>query len=105
MPDVTLTRTDIALLRLLAAEDPNHLTGREVAQKLWPDSPGHRIRPQRHDGRGGGKGATMPMLGAKAAWRLVRLGLAYVVPIRLSRQPLFGITSKGERALAALQEV
>lgn len=98
MPD--LRTTDVALLRLLA--DGKDWTGRAIAQALWPDSPGHRIRPQRHDGRGGGKGATMPMLGAKRGWRLVRLGLAYQG--LAFRQTVFRITPEGREALRRLQE-
>lgn len=103
MAEIKLTTAQITLLRILEEADPNRLTGREIAQKMWPDSPGHRVRPHRHDGRNGGKGATMPMLGAKAGWALVRLGLAYQYP-RLS-QTTFGITQQGETALRRLQEV
>lgn len=53
-----------------------YVAPRQVAQRLWPDSPGWKRVSRRRDGEGAGAaGATMPMKAATLLWRLQGRGL------------------------------
>lgn len=61
----------------------------ELAEALWPDSPGWGRRARRMATTAGGAlGATMPMKAAQLLWRLRGKGYA-----ELGREPLTGATS------------
>jgi hypothetical protein len=55
------------------------VSGRDMAQFLYPDSPAwrKRTRARRTGTQNGSLGGTMPMLGAKVLHSLERQGLAY----------------------------
>ena len=106
-PAVSLTepqrRTLAALIDL--ADEPQgtaripwgYARPREIAKRLWPDSPGWTRRSDRGaTDAGGALGATMPMKAATLLWRLHRLGLADHDYTRNVWEP----TSKGRQVIA-----
>lgn len=90
-----LTPRQRDVLTHLAAEP---LAPRQIAERLWPDSPGWQNRTRRYGtNRNGALGGTMPMLAAKILWRLRDDGLV--------REPesdayLWRITDRGRAAIA-----
>lgn len=69
---------------------------RQVAEKLWPDSPAWDRRTRRHSGAGSGaKGATMPMKAAKLLWVLHRRGFVE----HHQKYSLWLVTSRGHDVL------
>jgi hypothetical protein len=91
---MTLTARQRDVLTHLAVEA---LAPRQIAERLWPDSPGWQNRTRRYGtNRNGALGGTMPMLAAKILWRLRDDGLV--------REPesdayLWRITDRGREAL------
>lgn len=65
-----------ALVDMVPMGQVRGVTPWEFAKALWPESEGWKTSPRRYDGRAGGMGATMPMLGAKMLRTLVDLGMA-----------------------------
>lgn len=64
---------------------------RQVALRLWPDSPAWDRRPRRHDGHFGGRGGTMPMKAGKLLWHLHSRGLVR----RHEKRNLWSLTARG----------
>lgn len=72
-----------------------------LARLLWPDSPAWNRGTGRHDGKAGGKGATMPMKAATMGYRLSRMGLVDYERPASTVHPLWSINSAGRRALVS----
>jgi hypothetical protein len=91
-----LTPKQAEALRVMAAGAP--LSPRQLAERLWPDSPAWDRRTRRYGAnRNGALGGTMPMLAAKLLWRLEAQG--YVRAPELDGY-LWSVTASGEAAAA-----
>lgn len=92
-----LTGPQLRALAILASPRKGpFVTPREVAERMWPDSPGWAQRSRRHaTAAGGALGATMPMKGATMLWKLRDRGLAH-----LTDTNLWQITEEGKIVLA-----
>lgn len=75
-------RVLVAQMRAAGHEEPYasgaHLTPSSVARTLWPDSPAWERGTNRHDGRAGARGGTMPMLGARMLYGLADKGMTHL---------------------------
>lgn len=75
-----LTAPQARMLRILADVQPDDrpMAPREVAHKMWPDSPAWEKRTRRYGAnRNGALGGTMPMKAATMLWRLKERGLVW----------------------------
>lgn len=95
MTDLTPAR--VRALSALAKHDELH--SREWAKAMWPDSPAWGRSTNRHDGKGGGKGAAMPMKAAAFGYRLASDGLVTYRRPASTTHPVWSITEAGRAAL------
>ena len=70
-----LTEPQQRAYNILAAAD-RPLSPKEVAKRLWPNSPGWERVTVKRNGRSGSLGGTMPMKAAQLLWRLDKAGVA-----------------------------
>lgn len=96
--DRLLTEAQRCALEGIAEFGDRGATGRQLAQKLWPDSPAWEKTTRSRPGFQGSKGGTMPMKGARAARALADLGLV-LVEYNDVHQPFFSLSTAGKRAL------